>query len=74
MDGEDGRGGEERGEGEVMEVKKDMGGIEEGREEVKEEGYEYWGDVEWKVDRLFKEVVVESVMREYGKGWGEMNV
>ena len=58
----------------LIELKKDMGAIEERTEELKEEGYQYSRDVHSKVDSLFKDVLLESVISEYRNASAQMNV
>ena len=41
-----------------------MGAIEERTEELKEEAYQYSRDVHSKVDSLFKDVLLESIISE----------
>ena len=52
----------------------DMGAIEERTEELKEEAYQYSRDVHSKVDSLFKDVLLESVISEYRNASAQMNV
>ena len=58
----------------LIELKKDMGAIEERTEELKEEAYQYSRDVHSKVDSLFKDVLLESVISEYRNASAQMNV
>lgn len=51
-----------------------MGAIEERTEELKEEAYQYSRDVHSKVDSLFKDVLLESVISEYRNASAQMNV
>ena len=58
----------------LIELKKNMGAIEERTEELKEEAYQYSRDVHSKVDSLFKDVLLESVISEYRNASAQMIV